>query len=564
MAHFFRPTGVPPAGYDVDGKQAVDSVWRMQISRGSSKKIALYGGDRFWIKSNNPTVVSQIPGDGIQLPTANGVKLVTLYGASFGTAMITAGPDSSPWLTLQVQVVASDGKLPETAFDINTGISIVAALPEDLFSTFIIKFAEGAMKSVQKSQLKAFSSNLIAHPIQFQIGFRRGEAKGLFDGIKDFFKSIPELASLAISLAPRAAAISLVVANPSIAIPYVTKWLLDPKTQQYPLMIGNALTQIANEFILNPPNFSLLAADAGFALGDAIGTELSSDILIKSPDEVGEIIGYIEGRIVSEIVIAIAIELVTEGVGYTARAGMKIGKASPAAQKLAAYFMRRPGYSRIMKILADLMADESAALGSARALSATIDAEIEAAFGEGAILQRGSAGSFPVLNELPQLSSEARLAASRLLGQKLDSRLIDGWNACSNSQALKEITEVERLLKTGNAMDRESAYRLSESTYNNWRDRFWRKVRTDSSLRSIFTDAGAIFEGKSGAPFYRIGPDRSKNLTVTLDHFIERRVDNPARAVDGLNVRPVIGFENSVTLESIRRDNFLKGWANGL
>ena len=84
--------------------------------------------------------------------------------------------------------------------------------------------------------------------------------------------------------------------------------------------------------------------------------------------------------------------------------------------------------------------------------------------------------------------------------------------------------------------------------------------RGNSSLKKIFTDAGAKFDGKSGAPYFEIDGAKTKNLTVTLDHFIERRVDNPARAVDALNVRPTISFENSATLEAIRRDNFLKGW----
>lgn len=126
------------------------------------------------------------------------------------------------------------------------------------------------------------------------------------------------------------------------------------------------------------------------------------------------------------------------------------------------------------------------------------------------------------------------------------------------------MTEVERLLKTGSAADREAAYELSERTYGNWRNRFWNRVRGDSSLRKIFEDAGASFEGRSGAPYYKIGDSKTKNLQVTLDHFVERRVDNPARAVDALNVRPVLSFENSATLKAIRRDNFIKGWTTAI
>jgi len=195
-----------------------------------------------------------------------------------------------------------------------------------------------------------------------------------------------------------------------------------------------------------------------------------------------------------------------------------------------------------------------------RDIALSLEAELDLAFGENAILQRGGQGGFPVLAKLPKLSADARAAASKLLGQEFRPELKAAWNACRNPQADKELAEVARLLKTGSAADREAAYKLSEKVYENWRNRFWTRVRGNSSLKKIFTDAGAKFDGKSGAPYFEIDGAKTKNLTVTLDHFIERRVDNPARAVDALNVRPTISFENSATLEAIRRDNFLKGW----
>jgi len=124
----------------------------MQIPRNSQKQIALWGGDGLWIKSNNPTVVPPIIGDGINLPTSGNLKIIPLKGADFGTAMITAGTGGSAWVTLQVQVVGSDGKLPTTNFTLDLGGTKVAALPEQLFKTFVDNFIAGA-GSAQHAQL---------------------------------------------------------------------------------------------------------------------------------------------------------------------------------------------------------------------------------------------------------------------------------------------------------------------------------------------------------------------------------------------------------------------------
>src|SRR6266566_4370632 len=139
-----------------------------------------------------------------------------------------------------------------------------------------------------------------------------------------------------------------------------------------------------------------------------------------------------------------------------------------------------------------------------RDIALSLDAELDLAFGENAILQRGGQGGFPVLAKLPKLSADARAAASKLLGQEFRPELKAAWNACRNPQADKELAEVARLLKTGSAADREAAYKLSEKVYENWRNRFWTRVRGNSSLKKIFTDAGAKFAGKSGAPYFDI------------------------------------------------------------
>jgi len=43
MAHFFRPSDGPSnVSYDVDGKLAPSSIWRMQIPIGGSRSVVLY------------------------------------------------------------------------------------------------------------------------------------------------------------------------------------------------------------------------------------------------------------------------------------------------------------------------------------------------------------------------------------------------------------------------------------------------------------------------------------------------------------------------------------------
>lgn len=48
MAHFIRPQGPPPADYDVDGRLAPDSVWRVRIPVGATtRQVGLWSGRNF-------------------------------------------------------------------------------------------------------------------------------------------------------------------------------------------------------------------------------------------------------------------------------------------------------------------------------------------------------------------------------------------------------------------------------------------------------------------------------------------------------------------------------------
>jgi len=107
MAHFYALDGAT-AGYDVDGKLAPDSVWRMRILTRQRRVIGLWGGQQLAVRSNNPNIV---PNDGFgeSQTRADGLRLLNLLGQSPGTAMIEARLGASaPWCTLQAVIVDVD------------------------------------------------------------------------------------------------------------------------------------------------------------------------------------------------------------------------------------------------------------------------------------------------------------------------------------------------------------------------------------------------------------------------------------------------------------------------
>lgn len=102
MAHFFAPDRRAD-GYDVDGKLAPDSVWRMRILTRQRRVIGLWGGQKLTVRSNNPTVV---PNDGFAetASRADGLRMLSLLGQASGTTMLEARLGPNLWCSLQVVV----------------------------------------------------------------------------------------------------------------------------------------------------------------------------------------------------------------------------------------------------------------------------------------------------------------------------------------------------------------------------------------------------------------------------------------------------------------------------
>ena len=101
MAHFIAPPGGGGTGYDVDGKLAPGSVWRVQIPVGTERAIALWGGTGLAVRSNNPGVVVDM-GES----QSGNLRVFTLKGQSLGTSMLEASQGDQVWVFVQVQVVS--------------------------------------------------------------------------------------------------------------------------------------------------------------------------------------------------------------------------------------------------------------------------------------------------------------------------------------------------------------------------------------------------------------------------------------------------------------------------
>jgi hypothetical protein len=106
MAHFFAPDHRTD-GYDVDGKLAPDSVWRMRILTGQQRVIGLWGGQNLRVQSNNEGVV---PNDGFMetISRSDGLRMLTLLGKIPGTSMLECRLDGNLWCSLQVNVIDAD------------------------------------------------------------------------------------------------------------------------------------------------------------------------------------------------------------------------------------------------------------------------------------------------------------------------------------------------------------------------------------------------------------------------------------------------------------------------
>jgi hypothetical protein len=103
MAHFFRPSTTRPDGYDIDGRLAPDSVWRVWIPLPGSREIGLYGGRSLWVRSSNEGIVRN-DGTGIirREDPAPDITYLTIRPISAGHCELQAGLGPSIWVTLDV------------------------------------------------------------------------------------------------------------------------------------------------------------------------------------------------------------------------------------------------------------------------------------------------------------------------------------------------------------------------------------------------------------------------------------------------------------------------------
>lgn len=130
MAHFLKPPGASSTGYDVDGKLAPGSIWRIQIPVGQSREVAVWGGAGLWIKSNNPAVV---PNDGFKARNSGDLKILALNGRSLGTSMLEVGDGPNLWISLQVQVVVASAT--QTMARTGPQLGSDGPIPSQLMST---------------------------------------------------------------------------------------------------------------------------------------------------------------------------------------------------------------------------------------------------------------------------------------------------------------------------------------------------------------------------------------------------------------------------------------------
>jgi hypothetical protein len=104
MAHFFKPPGSPPDCYDVDGRLAPDSVWRLRIPLPASRQIALWGGRNLWVRSTNTAI---LPEDGFKRSDVGELTFLTLSPSGPGDCRLEAGLGASTWVTLEIQAGAA-------------------------------------------------------------------------------------------------------------------------------------------------------------------------------------------------------------------------------------------------------------------------------------------------------------------------------------------------------------------------------------------------------------------------------------------------------------------------
>jgi hypothetical protein len=113
MAHFLKPPGNRPEGYDADNKLGPGSLWRVRIPSGTPRTVALYGGPGLKVTSNNPSVVpNNGPGrDRLkELPSSGDLRIFELVGGIAGGSFIEVRSDDAAnnfWIRIQALVTPS-------------------------------------------------------------------------------------------------------------------------------------------------------------------------------------------------------------------------------------------------------------------------------------------------------------------------------------------------------------------------------------------------------------------------------------------------------------------------
>ena len=164
MAHFESPPDGLLGEYDIDGKLALGSVWRMSIGLdGDGADIALHGGAGLSVRSNDPSVVA----NPIPERAAGTRRVFRLRGAKLGVTMLQAGlsgstPDSwaagSPWVSLQVQVKATLRSLP-------TGDPLVVLSPPQMALNSFDTPTRYEMKFTRTINPATSPANVIQHVV---------------------------------------------------------------------------------------------------------------------------------------------------------------------------------------------------------------------------------------------------------------------------------------------------------------------------------------------------------------------------------------------------------------
>ena len=327
MAHFCRPPGVPNRaglGYDVDGKLAPDSIWRMQIPVGDSRDVALWGGRDLWVRSNNPIVV---PTNSIRTRMVGDLKILTLEGRTAGTSMLQAGLGSALWVFLQVQVTLSDGTTPGTnkepaKIDIDGALLLLA--PSTVVDKFCSALVAGAQSQIPSNYLLDLESKLAADPQGFQTGYARGCLRGLFAALRNLWKTVVSIFDLAINWSPPAVASRLA----REAVMLLASRELRARQFDEAKAIASLVSDTVADIAVRPSDYVVLSTSVGEALGKEAGLWFAEDFLQRSAPEIGEAVGNVVGQVMFEIIVQLLLVAFSEGVGNAARGGMAVGEAT--------------------------------------------------------------------------------------------------------------------------------------------------------------------------------------------------------------------------------------------